>query len=558
MADRPPSHAGADMFSQLISVRRLFSQSSFKPAKVQRQYVWDAQECEIFHNDLEEAFGVSSSGDYYLGPMILADAQDEDVVWVYDGQQRLTTLTIYLTALSQVCRGPEQARAAALSQVLRKDEIRPRIDLRTRGGALTRVVRGVRQFRTDPRNMPVDWRIYNIEKMFLERLKGMPDVNEFARWVQSHVLINVLWARDDSGLVLFDRANNRGVRLAWYELAKSVISEAAGDDLKVRAGRTFDELWYETERGAKHEFPDLVAATAFIRYGEIDPARALTGFEDEFDASEDEGSRFAAVRDFSQKLEAYALTSARLQTLRDTRAGVERQSDLIRLQLLFLGYPHWKSLLMCAEERVMRGPEELMFLERLRRVSYMAHLLGWPLWPKRLDDMFRLALAEFQAGRAEEAGIGADLLVFTGEQRAQARGALAGSITDDSFYRPLVKLWESEQAHGNGTLDSSATFLAHVEHILPRAPRGEWCRAFHDEDERADLKNRLGNLCLLHRDDNNRASNLEWRVKRDIYRKAGPAYAGAHEVTMEEHWTPDLVKSRTRRMADGIIKLLAI
>lgn len=105
---------------------------------------------------------------------------------------------------------------------------------------------------------------------------------------------------------------------------------------------------------------------------------------------------------------------------------------------------------------------------------------------------------------------------------------------------------------------SSATFLAHVEHILPRAPRGEWCRAFYDEDERADLKNRLGNLCLLHRDDNNRASNLEWRVKRDIYRKSGPAYAGAHEVAMEEHWTPDLVKSRTRQMADGIIKLLAI
>ncbi len=546
------------MFSQLISVRRLFSHSSFKPAKVQRQYVWDVQECERFHNDLEEAFGASKSEDYYLGPMIMADALDDDAVWVYDGQQRLTTLTIYLSALSQVCDGAEQSRTAALSQVLKKDEVRPRIDLRTRGGALTRVVRGVRQFRSDPRNMPVDWRIYSIEKMFLERLKRMPAVNEFARWVQSHILLNVLWARDESGLVLFDRANNRGVHLAWYELAKSVISEAAGEDFKVRGQKTFDELWYETERGAKHEFPDLIAATAFIRYGEIDPSLALTGFEDEFDAREDDDTRFAAIRDLSEKLEAHALTSARLQTLRDTRAGVERRSDLIRLQLLFLGYPHWKSLLMCAEERVMQGPEEIKFLERLRRVSYVAHLLGWPLWPKRLDDMFRRALGEFQAGWDQGTGIGADLLVFTSEQRSQARGALVGSITDDAFYRPLIKLWESEQAYKCGALDSSAVFLAQVEHILPRAPRGEWCRAFADEEERADLKNKLGNLCLLHRDDNQRAGHLEWRVKRDIYKAVPPAYVGAHEVATEGNWSPSLVKARTRRIADGLSSLLAI
>ena len=135
-------------------------------------------------------------------------------------------------------------------------QLRPRIDLRTRGGALTRVVRRTGG-RRQSNNMPVDWRILDIEAKLLDRLGEISDIEDYARWVQRHVVLNVLSADNNQGLTLFDRANNRGVKLEWHELVKSVLTEAVGQ-VKV------DQTWYEMTRDTKHEFSDLILSAAFI------------------------------------------------------------------------------------------------------------------------------------------------------------------------------------------------------------------------------------------------------------------------------------------------------
>jgi hypothetical protein len=548
------------MHSQLLSVRRLLKDNQFRPAKVQRQYVWDVSQCETFHHDLVEAFNAPVPVDYYLGPVILAEDEKDDLVWVYDGQQRLTTLTIYLAALAQVCTDMSGAsqKARALARADTKDGARPRIDLRTRGGALTRVVRGGHQFRTSSQNMPVDWRIYSIEKRLLELLRQLPSPDAFFRWLQDHVVLNVLWTRPDTGLVLFDRANNRGIHLEWFELVKSILTAAGGADLKLSNGKTLEEFWYETERDAKQEFSDLIGSSAFIRYGKFDSSSALEGFEEEFDLNRDDGSLASSVRDYFQDLAHYRRTSSRLQGVINRRDPLDSEADLIRLQLLFLEYPHWKSLLMIAEAKGIDGDKELEFLRRLRRIAFVAHLLGWPAWTVRLTETFGKAIRELQEGFEKGAGVAADLIAFNPEQLAQARGVLSASLMDPSYYRPLVKLYESQRAFREGLLIPRTTFFAQIEHILPRAARGDWCTAFPDEDERADMTNRLGNLCLLSKDDNTASWNHAWRYKRAVYASADKTFVGALEAAGVETWTPEVVRHRTRDIAEAVARLLEI
>ena len=141
------------MFAQLIDIEWLLSRHYFKPASVQRQYIWGVSQCETFHNDLLEAYGAGSDQQYYLGPVILAKDEKKDIVWVYDGQQRLTTLTIYMAALSQFASDDIQRKTSDLSKVRIDSGSRARIDLRTRGGALTRVVNGTHT-RSSSLNMP--------------------------------------------------------------------------------------------------------------------------------------------------------------------------------------------------------------------------------------------------------------------------------------------------------------------------------------------------------------------------------------------------------------------
>lgn len=548
-----------NMHAELIDVEQLLSKNYFKPARVQRQYIWSVSECETFHNDLVEAYKLGNDNDYYLGPIILGTEESQEAVWVYDGQQRLTTLTIYLAALGQVTSGALQSETAGLSRLSVRGEIRPRIDLRTRGGALTRVVRSTRLGRSSVTNMPVDWRILNIEKMFLSRLNEISDLDRFARWVQRHVVLNALWAKNDNGLTLFDRANNRGVRLEWYELVKSVLNDALGPKFWAQPGKRVDHFWYEQERETKREFPDLISSTAFIRYGEFDSALALAGFEEEFDTNRNAEQLTDAGNDLFLKMTSYARTSARLSNHHQFGKIIRTESDLIEFQLLALEYTQWKALLMYAEERGVSGKSKLMFLKRLRKLAYTAHLLGWPMWRTRLKDMFGgYGLENLKSRIDANRTMDVDLLTFIPEQLAQARGVLSSSMTDKSTYRPLVRLWESEQAFKRGILDGNAHFLSHIEHILPQAPRGDWCRAFPDEDERAEMRNRLGNFCLLSKDANYQLGNNEWTSKRKVFSKVPKYFVGAMTASKQADWTPHVVENRTQEMAADLIHLLGL
>ena len=546
------------MFSQLISVGRLFSSHAFVPARVQRQYVWDASQCELFHNDLKDAFEKDPNASYYLGPIILAEDDSSERIWVYDGQQRLTTLTIYFAALSQCSQGIIQRRTAALSKVQVGEEFRPRIDLQTRGGALTRIARQTNRTPNSRQNMPVDWRIYENERLFIKEFRDYPRLPDFAVWLQKHVLLNVLWARNEAGLTLFDRANNRGIRLHWYELVKSVITDGLGADFSPQPGKKINEFWYETERETEREFPDLIANAAFIRYARMDAAGALAGFEDDF-ASERGSEAIAETgRQLFGQMKSWRQTSMKLLKTRQYQNLVTTEVDLIRLQLLFLRYSHWKSLLMCAEENPMSAQDHVCFLRELRRTAFIVHLLRWPSRPQTLEDMFGKALDRLRANIRSGQPPATPFFTFSEQQLARARGELNSSMTDDIHYGPLVKLGESQQAFDNAPLDGHAHFFAQVEHILPRAAGEGWNSAFPDENERAELKNRLGNLCLLSKEDNFRASNYSWAVKQEIYRASAACFTGAREVAHNQEWTPGLISSRTSAIADRIITLLSL
>ena len=509
---------------------------------------------------------------YYLGPIILAKDEKKDIVWVYDGQQRLTTLTIYMSALSQFTNDAVQSKTSDLSKTAINGEVRPRLDLRTRGGALTRIVRAT-ETPTNLLNMPVDWRIYEIVKMFRSRFEELKDPDDFARWVQRSVTLNALWASNEQGLTLFDRANNRGVKLEWHELVKSVFVEALGPDFKVNPRKKISEFWYEAERETQYEFPDLILSAYFINFRKQDSsskgspafesASALTTFENVFNSrsKNQEQLREIGVPLF-RSLESYIQTAQRLHNLRrwdKTRPNrVRSETELIELQLLALEYPHWKAVLMYADEVGFKGANRLTFLKQLRRVAYTSHLLGWPNWSSRLDFVFNRGLDKMKARIDGNAKEGLDRLTFSADQLAQAKGKLTTSMSHQAAYRPLVKLWESELAFRAGSFDGHAHFLAHVEHILPQAPRGDWTRAFSDEAECAELIGKLGNFCLLSKEDNFELGDDTWARKRKVYKKASKCFVGARAVAKEPDWTPQTVKDRTQEIVSGIVQLLEL
>lgn len=63
----------------------------------QRAYSWEKEHLETFKRDMEDFIG--SRNGYYLGHFLFESTEQKNQFAIIDGQQRLTTLTIYLAAL---------------------------------------------------------------------------------------------------------------------------------------------------------------------------------------------------------------------------------------------------------------------------------------------------------------------------------------------------------------------------------------------------------------------------------------------------------------------------
>ena len=88
------------------TIRVMFQSAFYKIPRFQRPYSWDRGNIEEFWTDVIEGMATS----YFIGSMVFYKKGNE--TFVVDGQQRLTTLTIFLAALRDTLHevGEESSR----------------------------------------------------------------------------------------------------------------------------------------------------------------------------------------------------------------------------------------------------------------------------------------------------------------------------------------------------------------------------------------------------------------------------------------------------------------
>lgn len=79
------------------SIKQFFAGKTFEIPKYQRSYAWEKQNVAELYQDIQEAIDVKTH--HYIGTVVLAKTADPNVFHVVDGQQRMTTLILFVSAL---------------------------------------------------------------------------------------------------------------------------------------------------------------------------------------------------------------------------------------------------------------------------------------------------------------------------------------------------------------------------------------------------------------------------------------------------------------------------
>jgi len=591
---------------RVMTVGKLFRSGRYQPARVQREYRWGSEQQIQLLDDLDHAFRMSGRdpdelrhdapdapddhGDddelvprtnapayrvqparrgrrdapvgYFLGPMILQRSdRAPDLRFIYDGQQRLTTLALLLSVLRDAL--PEGTERNRVRRHLLREDGEPRLEAPTDGGAVRRITgadEGARPSGHAERS-DADRRMFDGVERYLARTGqwSLDRIRAFLDFLLDEVAITVTFV-DDRKLAetAYITVNTRGLRLDPAEVIKGQVVQAVS---LVSSGRAqaVAETWNRLRREAgSASFEALLRSEDFRLFGEPRThdfgTQLLDRLEDPILAEE-------------WVLADLPLAWSRLSTIVTPPAPHQKLDPraLILARLGFLGWTEWHRVAIVIVER-WKGEEQDERLRRLLRACYTMHLLGWGDQPARRARRLRDALEELDHGMSPFRSTARGRtghpgpLHFGRANRLQARGALAGPLTEPGMYGPLVRFaescqWQDDMGFVRGFVTDGG---GAVEHVLPKTVGRPWFGGFPDEEERETVKHMLGNLCLVPSAVRRSIGDGSFDDKRRAYLSLDKTWRSAHDVARFDHWDAQLVKDRTFRLASRIAQELGL
>jgi len=603
--------------AEALNLGDLFLRGVFEPARVQRDYQWTDKEWRELLIDLEVAFKragfdpdpdhedpadmapgeesdaldetppesgevaevamrplreasiravrVTYPQDYFLGPMVLQPrAQTKDSYFIFDGQQRLTTLSLLFAALRD--RLSEQAESwLDLQEMLRTHDERrmPRLNVTTPGGALARITGylGGTHFQGRYANRSLaDRLMYGAAEYFANNTAHWSDAKrrDFLTFLRRNVYVTVTFISDRKlAETAYHTVNTRGLGLRMGDIIKGHIVQIVAGKSAMRGNEVADK-WDQLRNQARNRFEDLLRAVDFILFGK----HRTNDFGDDLMAMfEGEDGDVRAYDWVMQSLPMHLQNF--LPLFEHERLDQVTGLNLSLRQLSFLRWKEWQPVAMAMVNRHAKHPADLeSAIGKLQRSCYIMHLLAWSDRPERRCYALSSAIDEIDANRSpfrqRTSTLEAGPLYFRNDRRSQARGALSSPMPEDDFHGPIVRWIETLLWDELAGPSRMATNGSSVEHVLPRAHGEQWTQTFPNEDERETCKNLLGNFCLLPRDVDYQVSNKGFVEKRAVYISLNTRYRSAHEVAAHLQWTPDAVRQRTERLAQIAERALGI
>jgi len=536
------------------AISRIFSNDYvFRIPDYQRPYAWTTEQARDLLDDLtsfmEAAPGkVEDMPPYFLGSIVLIKSDTSPNADVVDGQQRLTTLTLLLSAIRASVQTNGASDITQLlyekgSQILGTQD-RFRLTLRSRDqeffqryvqkeGGFVQLVELSEHSSDSRRNLRAN------AILFKERLSGMSEAERLnlAQFIVTRCFLVAVATPDlDSAYRIFAVLNSRGLDLSPTDILKAEII----GKIEPAQREIYNKKWEDMEEDlGRTSFVDLFSLIRMV-YRKAKPQGTLLK---EF---REHVAQTSNAKDIVDKIlipmaEVYEeLTGSSYSSTEHAEAVNESLKWLNRLE-----FNDWlpPALAFAVRWRNKPGAMEAFFRD-LERLAY-SMLITKAGINDRIERFSRLT-KEIEA--KENLSTPTSALQLTKADQFRTYKVLAGPIYDSLAARArssvLLRL-DALMSGGGATYDGETTT---VEHVLPQTPASDsqWISWFPDAVERQALVHTLGNLALLTRKKNSAARNFDFEKKKVAYFTRGGVspFVLTTQVLQHANWTPPIIAAR--------------
>lgn len=541
------------------SLAKIFSDDYvFTIPGYQRPYAWGRDQAQELLDDLLGALTsapaqLSDAAPYFLGSIVLIKAEATPEATVVDGQQRLTTLTLLLSAIRATVGDDELQKDITgciyeKGSLVKGTQARYRLLLRERDRDFFRQYvqheNGLQALAQLNTVLPdAQARLRNNAQVFMDGLAKMAQA-ELVRLVQFVItrcyLVTVATPDLDSAYRIFGVLNSRGLDLSATDILKAEI--IGGIEPALRGAYT--KKWEDEEEDlGRDEFGDLFSHIRMVYRKAKPQGTLLKEFKEHVVPARQPRSFVDEV--LLPMAQAFA-------ELRDADYASTHHAEQVNEHLRWLNrleFKDWVPPALSFFVRYRQQPDAVLnFFRDLERLAYS--MLARKAGVNERIERFSALTSAVEAGADLSAA--ASPLQLSPEEQHQTYSALNGPLYDTHSPRALaLLLLRLDHLMSDGSASYQHEVVS-VEHVMPQqpAPNSQWAAWVPDKTQHQLWVHRLGNLALLSRKKNSSASNRDFGWKKSAYFTKGGSttFALTTQVLQFADWTAAVMQQRQDEM----------
>ncbi|MEW9527283.1 DUF262 domain-containing protein [Microbispora sp. NPDC049125] len=581
-------HAARQTLGQLIGAN---NPVVTVPDDSQRQYAWTKKEVDTFWTDVEKfsksrATGGEASSEYFIGPIVTITDEQVKTRALLDGQQRLTTSTILLSALRDALWAIGTAESRVQATNLQRDYIARKASRRQPMEYFLTLSRFDKDFFRDyiqnwdetqgqpervekpinPSHQLIIQARSNFDLKIAQKLSEMDHIEDQLDWVEDFsnclidglVFVEIQTPTSSDANEVFETINSRGKDLSTVDLVRNFLMEKSLDsDEKDRVNQTWDFLLQGFDK--REEIERFLRHSWVARHGDVKTHSLYTTIRTNLEKRFEKKVQAYSVRSFAAELRSDS--ERYMDLIAGTTGHVGMDSYLAEVKALSADalYP----LLLAASEDNEYGD-----LQQLAQVA-LSYYVRWTLVGRRestiLEEVIFEAAKELSSGSRVESAVSRISDALPDDDAFQTD---FGNVSISKSFQARYLLTKIEQfmrkKEGVDEVEVAGSKVVHVEHIYPQNPPPDWILKDQPGDRPGEQHNRwaarLGNQTLLHGKKNQTASNRPYPEKSHLYEESLLLVTRSTEIRRvwepsANFWRPEGIRERQALLAELAVKI---
>ncbi|WP_063588620.1 DUF262 domain-containing protein [Achromobacter ruhlandii] len=548
---------------QLDGISNVLKTRRFRVPAYQRSYAWETEHVEALLADVNDAIK-SKEKEYFLGSIVVTGPVERRYE-VVDGQQRLTTVSLLISAIRDRFRdeGDHEAETSVrndfLANVDRKTKERePKLALNAVDNELYQeliessaeidVSRYPRQSHKRLLAAAACMRKY-IDELCVQSRDSDETLHEWLDYLETNLKVILVIAPDDSNaFVIFETLNDRGLELAISDLLKNYLFHRSGDKIQETQNR-----WLTMVATLESASDDPLVVTylrhfAMSKYG-------LVREKELFGIIRKKVTSKKLALQFSTELSNAAKTYAGLiNTDSELWTGYDQATREAVYALNLLGMVQVRPLLLAILDKFEPKKVSAAF-KRLVAVAVRFQIVGGA-GGGTLEKIYSDAAKGVSEGKLSSID---DILKGFSTLPTDPVFISAfstASISKQSLARYYLRMLESGVPGASRELvPSTDSGRVNLEHVLPINPSEKWMESWLPDDAKA-FQRRLGNLAIMATKINSAIGNEDFATKKAAFEQS--AFHFTKAIARESVWDHSAIERRQAAMAECAAKVWSV